>query len=197
LISRFNNTRPEWTVEGIRQLIEPLFEDETLPPEVVQHFRILADAKSIIRDLFSVGFLGISDSATGHFVFCHDGRSPEKQLGDELRVLVHPCYWMALNFSSDGLSEDDAAAIYDEYDVVVVSETPDLRNQKIGQMERRLTEIDEGREDSGGFEQWCFDACRMAFAGSLTNFELRPADAAQANEAQTCLQAIHQGKSRQ
>jgi hypothetical protein len=174
LISRFNGTKPEWTISGIDQLLTPLLSDETLPGPVIQHFRILSDARSIIRDLFSIGFLGLSDSATGNFVFCHDGRSPEKQLGDELSVLVHPCYWMALNFSADGLSEDQAAAIYDEYDVVVVSETPELRVQKIGQMERALDEIEEGRDDCEAFEAWCFEACRMAFAGSLTNFELRP-----------------------
>lgn len=174
LISRFNNAKPEWTISDIDRLLAPLFTDEELPGPVIQHFRILSDAKSIVRDLFSIGFLGLSDSATGNFVFCHDGRSPEKQFSDDLRVLVHPCYWMALNFSVDGLSEDQAAAIYDEYDVVVVSETPELRVQKIGQMERALSEIEEGRDDCAPFENWCFEACRMAFAGTLTNFELRP-----------------------
>jgi hypothetical protein len=174
LISRFASTKPEWSVADISALIEPMLSDETLPAVVVQHFRILSDPKSLVRDLFSVGFLGVSDSSTGNFVFCHDGRSPDKQLTDESRILVHPCYWMALNFAIDGLNEEDAAVIYDEYDVVVVSETPELRAQKIGKLERALDSIEEGRDDCADFEEWCFQACRMAFAGALTNFEMRP-----------------------
>ena len=129
IISRFVSTKPEWKAEDIGELIAPLISDESLPARIVQHFHILAEPKSLVRDLFSIGFLGVSDSATGNFVFCHDGRSPDKQLTDESRILVHPCYWMALNFSVDGLDEEDAAVIYDEYDVVVVSETPELRAQ--------------------------------------------------------------------
>ena len=174
VISSFASTRPEWTLEEIDKLLVPILTSESLPPKVLQHFRILSDTAAVVRDLFSVGFLGINDPATGNFVFCHDGRSPEKQLAAASKILVHPCYWMALNFSSDGLSENDAAAIYDEYDVVVVSETPELRTQKIGRMEQTLTAIEDGREDSSDFEDWCFEACRMAFAGALSNIELRP-----------------------
>jgi hypothetical protein len=130
-ISVFHGRDPELDVEQIINLVEALLSAGSQDPVIQQDFLILEDARAVLRMLYSVGFLGVRDATTGKFIFCHDGRAPDREFAVGDRVLVHPCYWMALNCTKNHLNPDEAQDIYDEYDIEVSSESPAIRNAKI------------------------------------------------------------------
>ncbi|MEZ5542171.1 MAG: hypothetical protein R3F42_09010 [Pseudomonadota bacterium] len=106
--------------------------------------------------------------------FCHDGRDPSKEFEDTGRILIHPCYWMALNATRNSLDPDEAEDIYDEYDIEIASETPEQRIKSIGQLISNLALIPEGKDGFRDFEEWCHKAVKIIFAGVLRNIELHP-----------------------
>lgn len=90
------------------------------------------------------------------------------------RLLIHPCYQIALNLTKSELPSELAQEIYDDYEIEITSISQEQRNKKVGQLITRLRSIESGREDSAEFEEWCLEAVRMAFAGSLRNIEFHP-----------------------
>lgn len=138
-----------------------------------QHAAIVG-CDEIIRSMYSIGFLGLKHSSGSSFVFCHDGKSPDQEFSHESRLLVHPCYWMALNLAASMLQPEEAAEIHDEYDIEVSSDTPANRNKRIGQIISELNGIPLGNEGAPLFEEWCHQAVRILFASSLRNVELKP-----------------------
>jgi hypothetical protein len=173
-IGAFQGRSPELELNVLASLIENLLSRGSTDSKIQQDFFILEDSKAVIRGLYSVGFLGVRDPGTGKFVFCHDGRAPDREfiMGD--KVLVHPCYWMALNSTKDHLEAEEAEDIYDEYDIEVSSETPGIRDQKINSLIHQLDAILLGQEGDTQFEAWCHKAIRICFAKGLRNVELKP-----------------------
>ena len=141
---------------------------------IKQDFLILEDGKAVIQSLYSIGFIGIRDGTAGTFIFCHDGRAPDREFSAPDRILVHPCYWMALNCTRNILTPDEAEDIYDEYDIEISSETPEIRNRKITELITQLDKIEEGTTGASDFENWCHKAIRICFAKGLNNLELQP-----------------------
>jgi hypothetical protein len=135
---------------------------------------ILGNPEEGMKMLYSIGFLGIKDSTSGSFIFCHDGRSPSKDFLPQDRVLIHPCYWMGLTVSRNHLNANEAAEIHDEYEVEVYSEAPQIRAKRIGQILAKLNLISIGVDDASEYENWCLRAVRIAFSGQLRNKELHP-----------------------
>lgn len=173
-VAVFDGQQPERDVREVAASIEKLLRQGSDDSLVQQDFLILDDALSVIRGLFSVGFVGVRDSVTGRFVFCHDGRAPDREFDAVDRVLVHPCYWIALNAGATTLEVGDAEDIYDEYDIEIASETPHIRAQKLQALIDRLNSIPEGEEGAPAFEAWCHKAIQICFAKSLRNVELHP-----------------------
>jgi hypothetical protein len=174
LTTCFRNRDPELTYKEAIDNIERRMSD--LPPEnfIQREFEILESAREGIRILYSVGFLGIKDSASSAFTFCHDGRNPSKEFQPTDRLLVHPCYWMALDATKNTLAAEEAAQIHDEYEVEVYSEAPEIRKRRIGQILGELDRIPLGAEGAKMFEDWCLKAVRICFSGPLRNIELHP-----------------------
>ena len=141
---------------------------------VQQDFYILQEPWDILRALYGVGFLGVRDATAGTFVFCHDGRAPDREFARPDRVLVHPCYWLALNCTSGGIEQQDVEEIYDEYDIAVSSQTPLIRNAKITDLIDTLGGIPLGTSGANAFETWCHNAIRICFAKGLRNVDLKP-----------------------
>lgn len=139
-----------------------------------QDFFILNNAESVIQNLYGVGFLGIREPSTGNFIFCHDGRAPNRELeiGDE--VLVHPCYWVSLNCNKNTVDSNLIEDIYDEYDIAITSETPKIRNKIIDDLVQKLKKIPEGNDGAKEFEEWCYQTIRICFAKGLRNVQLKP-----------------------
>ena len=172
LTSVFRSRNPEVTYKDAIEGVEVLFNDPKLGTNYQREFAILETAHEGIRTLYSVGFLGIKDSASNAFVFCHDGRNPSKQFQPEDRLLVHPCYWMALDATKTVLGIDEVTDIHDEYEVEVFSEAPQIRNHRIGQLISKLDKIPTGIEGASEFEEWCLRATRICFSSPLRNIEL-------------------------
>ena len=139
-----------------------------------QHFEIVDDAYEVLRSLYSVGFLGIKDTTSGAFAFCHDGRPPAAAITERETLLVHPCYWMALGMRRRLLADTETEEIHDEYEIHVDSQTPEIRKRKLSQMIAALSDIPVGLEGAAQFEEWCLKAIRILFVGRLTNIELHP-----------------------
>lgn len=173
-VSLFRDHNPERSVGDISESIQVLFAQGSEDSRIQQDFFILEDAKAVIRGLYSIGFLAVRDQPSGSFVFCHDGRAPDREFTVGDSVLVHPCYWIALNCSKEEYGVTFAEEIYDEYDIEVSSETPDIRKRKISSLVSQLDVIPEGSEGDTDFELWCHKAIRICFAKSLRNVELKP-----------------------
>ena len=192
LTAIFRAQSPEWAYKDLITRIETLFLRQDIDGEYQREFAIMESAQEGIRTLYSVGFLGIKDSASSAFVFCHDGRSPNKEFASNDRLLVHPCYWMALDITKDSLSAEDAAEIHDEYEVEVYSEAPEIRCHRIGQLHAKLDKIPVGKEGAPEFEEWCRRVVRICFSGPLRNIELHPnKDATQRRDVVASNQSEH------
>lgn len=167
------NTRN--TYENILALIDNHFsiESQSLVDKEKMDFHIL-QSDGVLRSLYSVGFIGIYDTQSNIFTFCHDGRNPDREFHKKDELLIHPCYWIALNLSKNALSPDDAEQINDEYEIKVTSIAPEIRNQRIGQLCSNLGLINDGRENSSDFEHWCIDALKLIFSTHLDNFAIHP-----------------------
>lgn len=174
LVTVFRDGSPELAYKDIIYKFEELFGDTTLDGKYQREFAILESASEGVRTLYSVGVLGIRDLASKAFVFSHDGRNPNKEFTPSDKLLLHPCYWMALNLTRNTLNPDEAAEIHDEYEVEVFSEAPEIRNRRIGQLLAKLEKIPIGNEGASEFEDWILRAIRICFSGPLRNFELHP-----------------------
>lgn len=173
-ISCFARRAPELAYAEAEQLISvPLYSQEN-SQLVQQHLAILEHPKNVIRSLHSVGFLGLQDPSSKTFIFCHDGKSDPIEPKSETKMLVHPCYWLALDCVEQPLTPEEAAEIHDEYDIEVSSQTREIRNHRLGQVMNQLTSIPVGDTGAHQFEEWCEQAIKIVFAGNLRNIALKP-----------------------
>jgi hypothetical protein len=174
LLHAFRGGIPEFTYSEILERLKTVFDDQTLDSPVRQELEILGGPAEGMKMLYSIGFLGIKDSTSGSFIFCHDGRNPSKDFTPQDKILIHPCYWMGLTVSRNHLNADESAEIHDEYEVEVYSEAPQIRSKRIGQILAKLDAIPTGAEHAKDYEDWCLRAVRIAFSGHLRNIELHP-----------------------
>jgi hypothetical protein len=170
-----------WPIDRVQQLLSDVTTTADLTAEEIQHFVILGSPEGLLQALYSVGFLGIKDSASNRFKFCHDGNQAKFELDPKAELLVHPCYWRALNIKSEELQPEVAeelppavTEIRDEYDIDVSSSTPAIRKHRIGQIISALPQIAEGNDGAAQFEDWCNQAISVLFAAGLRNIELKP-----------------------
>jgi hypothetical protein len=174
LTAAFGNASPELTYKEAIERLEALFLNRELDAVYQREFAILETAQQGIRTLYSVGFLGTKDLASNAFVFCHDGRNPSREFQVSDKLLIHPCYWMALNVTRDMLNANEAAEIHDEYEVEVYSEAPEIRRRRISQLMGYLDRVPVGDDGAKAFEEWCHSAIKVCFSGPLRNIELHP-----------------------
>jgi hypothetical protein len=139
-----------------------------------QDIFLFDDSRQVLQRLYSVGFFGIHNEQSASFVFCHDGKDPDREFKSDTRILIHPCYWLALATSQSELKLDEAEDINDEYDIEISSETKNQRNKIIESLIQELSDIKEGSIGAHDFESWCLKALKIIFAGSLCNIELHP-----------------------
>ena len=173
-IAAFHGLNPEMTVQDAHSLLDNVVAKGSDDSVVQQEFLILENAQAALRALYCVGFVGVRDPAADTFVFCHDGRAPDREFTAPDGVLVHPCYWMALDCPVSTLEPTEAEEIFDEYDIEISSKTPAIRNTKIRELTAQLTEIELGNDGAAEFEVWCHKAIRICFAKGLRNVELKP-----------------------
>ena len=162
------------TVAEAYELVDRTSETLKTDEAAAQTFTLLNSPSDIGNALYSVGFLGIKDPATGVTAFCHDGRMLDRALKDTDRVMVHPCYWMALGITHNDLEPGRAQEIFDDYDIRVVSAAPEFRKIKLGQIIGEYDRLPLGDAGAAEFEDWCLRTIRIIFAVQLANIELHP-----------------------
>ena len=175
LISKFEGTKPEWSKGEAVDLIAREIGDAEQPSIVRQDIEVIGSPTTAIDILVSVGFLGVYDKINGRFVFRHDGRGrPDLDTVD--RLLVHPCYWIALKCADEVIpTTGHVEDIYDEYDIGVPSpEAKAIRDTQIENVIRELDSIPLGPDGSEDFEKWCVKAIRICFMKGLANVERHP-----------------------
>lgn len=175
-VSVFENGNPEMSYEQAITLLDILQinigESDKDRKELIDLAILKSDG--ILRALYSVGFIGTHDASSNTFTFCHDGRNPDREFNSSDKILIHPCYWIALNLTRNALAPDEAKQINDEYEIKVTSITPEIRAQKIGALIAEIGKIQEGREQANEFEEWTLTAIQTVFAGHLSNVVLKP-----------------------
>lgn len=173
-ISLFANRAPEVTLPEALSVLDSIAQ---IPPASINsavELAIFSQPEDLIRALYGVGFFGVFDAASGSYVFSHDGRRPDTDFEPDHKLLIHPCYWMALGLTRNSLSEEEATDINDEYEIKVASLTPEIRNSKLGRLIADYKSIEFGSSGAADFEQWALEALRICFAGRLSNIELHP-----------------------
>lgn len=173
LTAMFTGTSPNYAFSEMTGLVTAACLDDTAPQDLKQQYALVG-AEGIVLQLYSIGFIGIENETSGIFVFCHDRKNPDIKIQAGQRLLIHPCYWIALGITDTLLSFEAAESIHDEYDVEVSSETPALRNRRIGQIIAELDKIPLAEDGAAAFESWCKQVLEIIFVKSLRNLELHP-----------------------
>lgn len=178
LTSAFSGTSPKMRAQQAMDIVSRVLASTDHAPSVMQEFKIFSTPDEALKALYGVGFFGVYDSSIGAFVYSHDGRSAALSVGSDDVMMIHPCYWGALNFDDRNLSQADAEAIHDEYEISIRSESSDQRKQVLGQLMSQYNSIPEGPSGASDFELWCKRAIEICFAGHLDNVELKANGAA-------------------
>lgn len=192
LTNAFNNSLTQFSVEHARQKIKFVVDNLKNQPEVLQHLRILGSEEEITKALYGIGFWGIFDTQNQTWIFSHDGKQPNKSINGEDSLMIHPCYWNALNLQNDNLEQSIAEQIFDEYEITIHSQTAEQRSTRLGQLISELSKIPLGNEGATDFENWCKLVIEIAFAKELTNIQLHPnGQAVQRRDIVATNQGIH------
>lgn len=170
----FANEPATLLVSDAKEKVRTFFGDSTLSAEIQQHLRILGSEQEVLKALYGVGFLGFFDRQSGSWTFSHDGKRPDKEIETCDLLMIHPCYWNALNLRKDDLEKSAAEQIYDEYEITIYSQSAEQRSTRLGQIISTLGSIPLGTEGAHNFEEWCKQAIEIAFARELTNVQLHP-----------------------
>jgi len=149
------------------------------PGRIARDFCLLKSSEEGFHALYSVGFLGILDG--DHSArFCHDGSNTDIQaLSGNQEIVIHPCYWRALDISSKDSSGDYVSVrIDDEDDLAVTLESKeairDFRFSQLGKAADELDNIPLGKEGAHRFEEWVYATVGYLFALGLENIQWKP-----------------------
>ncbi len=170
----FHGSSSEIDLDGAIEFINSALRRDNLERTKQQDILLFDSATQVIQSLYSVGFIGMYNEQSASFVFCHDGKDPDRDFDSGTRFLIHPCYWLALATTQSELKLDEAEDINDEYDIEVASVSKEQRNQRIGSLLQEILEIEEGHEGAHAFEAWVLKSLKVIFAGSICNIESRP-----------------------
>lgn len=173
--SLFSNGKSNFSIAEASNIINEAFEITEVNNRLkLQDILLLDGPVQVIKRLYSIGFFGVYNQQSSSYVFCHDGKEPDKDFTSTSRLLIHPCYWLALNVHESEISPETADDIHDEYDIEVSSISVEQRKQKIGSLLQELSNIPEGIQGAVDFEAWALKAIKIIFATNLTNIELHP-----------------------
>lgn len=173
-VNEFSGKPTQFKVSSAKDIIAKVMAKPSLEKRKVQDLAFIDNSNQVLLRLYSVGFVGMYNDKSSSFVFCHDGREPDRNFDDNSTILVHPCYWLALGNTDIQITDEQADEIHDEYDIEISSISEEQRKQKIGAMLTELQSIPVGAKGAHDFEDWVFRALKILFAGTLHNIELHP-----------------------
>jgi len=169
LTTAFANGPTQLLVADVVKTIKRVRDDPSINADVLQHLTILGSEEEVAKALYGVGFFGIFDRQNSTWVFSHDGKRPDKNISADDSLMVHPCYWNALNLQKDDLEQGVAEQIFDEYEITIHSLSAEQRATRLGQIISELATLPLGPDGAAEFEEWCKRAIEIAFAKELTN----------------------------
>ena len=170
----FHGSTPEIDLDSAINAINVPLKKDNLERSKQQDIFLFENATQVLQRLYSVGFIGVYNEKAASFVFCHDGKDPDRDFNKETRLLIHPCYWLALGTTQSELKLSQAEDINDEYDIEVSSISEEQRSQRIEGLLQEITDIEEGKKGAYDFEAWALRALKIIFAGSICNIEIHP-----------------------
>jgi hypothetical protein len=174
VVDLFDGFKPEFSAAESRPLLQSFMTSEDVDFLTKKDLAFFSEPDSVIKALYSVGFLGVRERDIGAFSFCHDGRDPDLIINGDTQLLIHPCYQVALNLVSTEEGLEASGEIHDDYEIEVTSFSQEVRNKLIGQLVSRISAIEEGAEGAGDFENWCLEALQLIFAGELNDIKRHP-----------------------
>jgi hypothetical protein len=156
------------------QMLDMLIESSSYDKPENSDFALFGSGGQILQALYGVGFIGLENKTRDGYIFCHDGSRSNLDLSSDLHIIVHPCYWKALDLQTTLPANDFVIQVNDEYDLRSCADIKDLRVRQLGQIIAELPRLPHGKEGSGQFEDWVFRAVKILFSGKLKNPELKP-----------------------
>ena len=165
------------SLEEVVSHLDSVIAEGAYDEEASSDFALFGTGRQVTAALYGVGFLGFEDSLVeGQYTFCHDGsRSDTERYEGSRQVVIHPCYWRALEVDADEPQSEVLVRINDDYEVAGdPGMIKDLRIQQVGRVLAELPVIGDGQSGSREFERWVLTATRILFAEKLTNLEFHP-----------------------
>jgi hypothetical protein len=172
-INIFSRDKTSYTVKDALDKIDTSIKRLSIHSDEHKEIALFDSSASILEVLVRVGFLGIKSNTLTKYTFTHDGSDSEKTFSENDDIMVHPCFWRALEIK-DEFSRDVLEDIQDEYDVEIVSDELSIRKRDIGRHITSVNQIEHGQKDASKFEEWCKSALVKCFSNGLTNFDLHP-----------------------
>ena len=171
----FNSRAARMSYGEVRYILNEVLESEA-SGMVARDFALLATGADAFSVLYSVGFLGVAEPAG--VTFCHDGSNTNvKELQEDQIVMVHPCYWRALELK-DGAPDEVVVRVDDEEDAVLTKQATeqvaDMRLRKLGTVIAELGTIEEGPRGAHDFERWVYTTVKYLFSKGLDNIQHKP-----------------------
>lgn len=174
LTTAFSNGSAKLLVSEAAKIIRSVLDNPTIGADVLQHLTILGSEVEIAKALYGIGFFGVFDQQNNTWVFSHDGKQPDRNISANDSLMIHPCYWSALNLQKEDLDQSAAEQIFDEYEITIHSQSAEQRATRLGQIISELSTLPTGLEHASDFEEWCERVIKIAFAKELTNIQLHP-----------------------
>jgi hypothetical protein len=174
-ISSFRGKQATQTFQAIVESLQYIADHNDYSDIAARDLVLFENGGEMFSALYSVGFVGLKDTVTGNYMFCHDGTMSALVSIDGTReTLVHPCYWKALDISVAGEPKELLIQVNDEYIAPPTAGPMNLRIQRLGRLPEQVATIPLGHDGSKDFEVWVARAVRLLFSGSLSNIEMKP-----------------------
>jgi len=174
-VNQFRARPTQETVGTVVSMLNDATERADFSNPTARDFGIFESGSEIFSALYSVGFVGVQENGGVSYAFCHDGTASTLASVEPTRsVMVHPCYWKALDLRGDTPPEGVMIKINDEYEARPSEELMNIRSSLLGEIYGALPRLPLGSDGSKQFEEWALRTAKVLFAGKISNFQLKP-----------------------
>jgi Cdc6-like AAA superfamily ATPase len=179
VLSRFYGLGRRLTLRAIEDLLAQLLDDEEVQRLCASWIYQIATPESLVRLLYSVGFLGLVKGGTAQFRSSGPRDTTPPPISAASHLEIHPSYWDALDLQDKLVVELDSTRPF--LRVGMVADLPEAMTwseyqDALLELDERLAAIDPGTDQAADFEGVVGDIIRLCFHRYLTNLEQRVRD---------------------